>query len=130
MGYTHYFRLRGKAPSKEQWEKILARVVDEVFEADKYEGILCEEYNKEDRPAVVNDQFITFNGKGDKGHETFYLSRLNQQDFDFCKTARKPYDYAVVDVLRIVKDEAPDWLELSSDGGPEVFRKPYAHYEC
>ena len=43
----------------------------------------------------------------------------------FCKTAYKPYDAAVVDLLIEVREVAPDAITLSSDGDPGVFNDDY-----
>jgi hypothetical protein len=40
----------------------------------------------------VTDKAVCFNGVGEYSHETFYIPRAGSKgDFDFCKTARKPY---------------------------------------
>ena len=46
---------------------------------------------------VETDDYISFNGDAEKGHdhETFYVS-LDNVGFNFCKTARKPYDTIVL----------------------------------
>jgi hypothetical protein len=38
------------------------------------------------------------------------------ESFDFCKTARKPYDLAVCLVYMILKRHAPKSVKISSDG--------------
>ncbi len=62
---------------------------------------------------------IAFNGRGDDAHETCYIPKA-ASEFEFCKTAQKPYDGAVVAVYRLVRKYLPS-TELSSDGGDEVF---------
>ena len=87
-------------------------------------------------PQVDND-VIRFNGWKDDGHETFMLTKEKpeqagvlfeqlvqspswnpaaKESFDFCKTARKPYDMAVMLVLLIAHDVAPKSIRISSDG--------------
>lgn len=60
---------------------------------------------------------IRFNGMGENGHETF-LFKLDSEKFNFCKTARKPYDLPVCKILLVLKHYMPN-LELSSDGFSE-----------
>lgn len=79
----------------------------------------------------ITDEEIRFNGReeGDRGHETFslqrksdkrledYASRLDRKYiFDFCKTARKPYDIVVCCLLVILKHRLGNMIEISSDG--------------
>jgi hypothetical protein len=54
----------------------------------------------------------------DASHETFAIPlRVSHlQDFDFCKTARKPYDVVVTGVLCILAEAG---LDVSSDGEAE-----------
>jgi hypothetical protein len=76
---------------------------------------------------------VRFNGSGpneDLGHETFYVARVFRDGyrqerrpgsglfFQCCKTARKPYDLAVVACLTALKVRVPE-VELSSDGSFE-----------
>ncbi|MDE2026908.1 MAG: hypothetical protein KGJ11_00025 [Candidatus Omnitrophica bacterium] len=80
---------------------------------------------------------------GDCSHETFYFPRIQPSDsytidkisyidkdgnpvyndpaivglyFDFCKTAFKPYDLAVITILIIAKRHLKDFIFVSSDG--------------
>jgi hypothetical protein len=73
---------------------------------------------------------IRFNGWGDNGHETFLITREmsdysirdpeSGESFDFCKTARKPYDVAVCLVLLSIARHAPKSFSISSDGDWDV----------
>ena len=65
----------------------------------------------------INDNFISLNGEGEDSHESFYLQRTGNEEFEFCKTAQKPYDTLVVAVLTIVSDLG--YTEFSSDGDDE-----------
>lgn len=60
---------------------------------------------------------IEVNGTQENGHETFVLPyHLNGlSSFQFCKTARKPYDVVVVACL-IVLDYYVSCIEVTSDG--------------
>lgn len=64
----------------------------------------------------------------DYGHETFLLERSPRREgweredypygFDFCKTARKPYDQVVTAVLILCERFCPNWRDITSDGTP------------
>ena len=58
---------------------------------------------------------IRFNGKGEEGHETFMLTP-DSQEFNFCKTAQKPYDIVVVAILCLLAHHTSG-VTVSSDGG-------------
>jgi len=87
---------------------------------------------------IVTDELVSFNGDAtlagrtgrgndeDMSHETFHLPRVYEpQDwqrpdncgryFDFCKTARKPYDLAVTAALIALRHHFPE-VGVSSDG--------------
>ena len=115
MGYTHYWEL--PEIDKETWAKIQAASKEVVAEVPN----LQYEFNNPDPPLVDSDH-IRFNGQGSAGHETFFLERDGLRGFNFCKTARKPYDEAVTAVLCIVGHHLTragtlkDPYYISSDG--------------
>jgi len=115
MGYTHYWKL--PEIDEETWAKIQAASKEVVAEVPNLQ------YEFSDAgPPVVGPDIIRFNGKGQDGHETFYVERANPGGFNFCKTARKPYDEAVTAVLCIVghhltkEGTLKDPYYISSDG--------------
>jgi hypothetical protein len=71
------------------------------------------------RPEIGNDR-IVFNGDGtkDEDHETMCLERQGG-GFNFCKTARKPYDRYVKAVLVVANYYAPGALKVTCDGDNE-----------
>lgn len=89
--------------------KIFAEHFDEIANANGIAGT---------KPHVGKNE-VCFNGIEDDAHETCVVRR-NHTNFDFCKTARKPYDRVVVKVYKLVKKYLPETI-LSSDGGPAVF---------
>lgn len=104
MGYTHYFTLNSEEkPSMREWKAIVEKA-SAIYE--EHEDILCLESDQSNT--------LRFNGKGDDSHETFWLDR-DGDGFNFCKTARKPYDIAVFKVLKMVKEACPKWITLGSD---------------
>jgi hypothetical protein len=76
---------------------------------------VAEEYDNPNTPPEITDKHIVFNGTGDDGHETFILC-FGQQEWSFCKTARKPYDVLVVTVLMFCECYAPGAWDIGSDG--------------
>ena len=128
MGYTHYWARKNAEISDALWES---------FEDDcrkitaRHEGILCYEFNSPtEKPSITTDH-IRFNGIGPAGHETFLFERhfvprrpgyIDSEIFGFCKTARKPYDEVVVDILSCAKHRFGDIIGISSDGGDEAFK--------
>jgi hypothetical protein len=124
MGHTHYFYRKAELDKKDfsRYVGLIKKMVD-TPEAQK---ILAEEYDEPNKPALVSDDLIKFNGKDDDGHETFYFPRVlssqyhattkNGLTFDFCKTARKPYDKYVVAALIIAKVAFGKHVKFSSDG--------------
>lgn len=115
MGYTSYYSQVGPKPTNAEWEQICAEASAILT---RHADIVCRESDQPDDPPQIDGRYIIFNGRAEDGHETMVVDR-EQQGFEFCKTARKPYDAAVVEVLRAVKKICPKWLELSSDGDGE-----------
>lgn len=115
MGYTHYWTLKSEnAPTSQEWADICEKVNLALDNT-----IVCREYDRQDEPPEINSNQIVFNGKGNDGHETFWLDPTDD-GFQFCKTAKKPYDKFVVRSLQIAKDICPNWFQdLSSDGDGE-----------
>lgn len=129
MGYTHYWDRRNVEISDESWEAF-SEDCRKIFA--KHAGIICYEHDTPDaKPAIAPDH-IRFNGEGTLGYETFVFERhfipksrgstVSDLIFSFCKTALRPYDEVVVDVLSCAKERFGDIITISSDGGPEVFR--------
>lgn len=81
---------------------------------------LAYDYANPRREPVFSEHEIRFNGVWDLGHETFYLS-TKRSDFEFCKTARKPYDTVVVAILCLLHHHTE--IEVSSDGEPSDWER-------
>lgn len=107
MGYVHYYGLTKEI--KEIPTEALAKIKETV---EKHKDILRFEHD-EDKPPVITNQKIQFNGYEDKGYETFIFS-VNQLDYS-CKTNTKDYDMAVTKILLILFHYIPEF-KLSSDG--------------
>ena len=126
MGYTHYI-YRKTDFSEKQWEKICLDAFQILDHCKSRKIVLAYEYDSPEpgNPEVTPDH-IRFNGWKDEGHETFLITREKpenpsydpnaKESFDFCKTARKPYDLAVCLVLLSMKRHAPRSVRIGSDG--------------
>lgn len=117
MGYTHYWK-NGEIP-QENWDAAVVCVKELFKKLPK--GLIQKEWDNASVP-IANKNEIRFNGVDDDGHETFCLARSGE-GFSFCKTARKPYDVAVVAVLTIAKHYFGDLINVSSDGELEDWQE-------
>lgn len=116
MGYTHYFQ-QGREVTDKEWGGIMADAAC-ILQAAQDSGILLQRGYDDSRKPKVSLDVIQFNGFGDNGHEDFYLPRVMgpAHRFNFCKTARKPYDVAVAAIMLSMHHHAPGAWDLGSDG--------------
>lgn len=129
MGYTHYWR-QVRDLTETEWDDLIAVTKDIMWRsgvelADPMGNVLGGE--------VISSKEIAFNGIAEDSHESFVLNRvmrelydyekgMMQEDpgvFDFCKTARKPYDTVVTAVLIAAVAITGDAYVVSSDGYAE-----------
>ena len=125
MSYSHYFEIV-KRPNQEIWAQLMLDV-QKFFRNLPTSGelsdmgydvihlpFLCGPMG--DKKPICNTQRISFNGNEheDMSYETFTL--LPKKMDDYCKTGRKPYDFAVCAVLIIAYNHLPDLLLVRSDG--------------
>jgi hypothetical protein len=141
MGYTHTFAYK-KEPSPEQWAQLTTafkKVVENLPPASETAGgyypgwpiDLQVEYD-EAEPIIVDDELIKFNGAWDYGHETFWMPRAlpdDERPYLFCKTNRKPYDFAVCAVLILTEKYAPGCYEIGSDGDADDWMPALTHLQ-
>lgn len=114
MGYTHYFK-QIKPVDIDTWQKIVA---DVRLLLDASPVTICNGSGDIGSPPTVNDDSIAFNGENnanDDSHESFMLPR-QYAEFNFCKTAHKPYDLLVVASLCVADYHAPGAYDIGSDG--------------
>ena len=106
MGYTNYWYNK-RAFTDDEWK----RVKDEYkWLTEMGEEIIVDQSENKDE--------IMFNGMAIKGldHETFYINKKNDKEsFNFCKTARKPYDLAVWHLLYFINNETGAMKKISRD---------------
>ena len=113
MGYTVFFE-QSRAFTMQEWGDIRAACIPMFNRLKQIKGP-----SGIGRPEISNTG-ICFNGDASKGedHETFIIEREGN-GFQFCKTARKPYDRFVKAVLVIANYYAPGALKVSCDGDDE-----------
>jgi hypothetical protein len=94
MGYTRYWNRTAKA-----MDEGFVEFCNEVFKTCTKLGIKIGNSCGFGEP-TVNTKLVAFNGDASKDldHESCILD--DEEGFNFCKTARKPYDYAVRTILR------------------------------
>ena len=109
MGYTHYFtRQRPDREDSRRFEMFARGARTIIDYATTYDNIKIGDLE-------ISDEIVTFNGVGADSHETFYWA-LDASGFNFCKTARKPYDAVVTACLIHLKDVYGDLVDIGSDG--------------
>lgn len=122
MGYTHYWNFK-KENENEAFDKF-SKVCSKLHKNLPAHIKICDGLG-EGKPLFSNVA-VNFNGDGSQNleHETFHVE-ISDTDFNFCKTARKPYDLLVGACLL-----AAHFIlncEISSDGKIEEW-KPIADY--
>jgi len=130
MGYTHYWKKSKNKIDDNTWKEFLSmtRRMTKLIQGktttsaggyypDDTVKICGPMGNKK---LLANKDYLAFNGNEDQGldHESFVIMRSKASDFEFCKTARKPYDVLCVAVL-IMANEMDIIDEWRSDGDDE-----------
>jgi hypothetical protein len=120
MGYTHYFTFKkapkGKASQIEtNYQKALIDCQRIILAYSNVNGGLSgfSAHTKLGQYGGLN-----VNGSKEDGHETFVLREHFSQNesFNFCKTARKPYDTVVTACLIVLSYRLGACIDVSSDG--------------
>ncbi|CAI7649616.1 unnamed protein product [Penicillium palitans] len=119
MGYTHYYAIHGW--DTPEWQKAWAQLIQDVPNIIKEARVPLSgptEDEDEITPVVMDsEKGINLNGVRGNAHERFVLCKPGH--WNFCKTARKPYDVVVTSILLRIWLLAPKNLDLGSDGGYE-----------
>ena len=124
MGYTHYYN-RPKELDKSTFALFVADAKKIVAAVEK-RGIKLGNWDGKASPSLTNSK-VSLNGVGEDAHESFIIPRVFKPSewqkphddgnyFDFCKTARKPYDLAVASILLAFKHHFGGVVKVSSDG--------------
>lgn len=125
MGYTHYFRFNPikKGSTKQVESSYQLAVLQCQRLVSRYnmarpsgDDTRLAGYAAHCKPGMYKG--LKINGRGENAHEDFILREHYKQNdvFNFCKTARKPYDLAVVACLVILKHYLGESIQVSSDG--------------
>lgn len=140
MGYTHYnYRPRKNAGSAYMYGK-LALDAKAICEHAYTIGIKLGDWSGENgtSPQFTEGEF-SLNGIDDMSHESFVWQALPTQVewrknepeiFDFCKTARKPYDAVVTAILIRAKEIYGSCVRISSDGDWHEWQEGRELYEA
>jgi hypothetical protein len=110
MGYTRYWTRTDKPITQS-----FVDTVNKIIEDCRSKGITIRNGYGEDEP-IVTLNLISINGthENDLSHETFFMSN-DGDGWNFCKTARKPYDYAVREIIKAAEKEKLI-TDVASDG--------------
>jgi hypothetical protein len=115
MGYTHYWEIDKSFELSDECVSVLRDCcLAFQFVAEAFGSDIQFEYD-DAKPWVVTNKFVRFNGLDEQGHETFFF-HPTETGFNFCKTARKPYDLLVCACLYIIQYYHPKSIRISSDG--------------
>jgi len=107
MGYTNYWT-QTRDFTNDEWTKV-KREYEWLLEMDD-RNIIRDETYPDDYDLII------FNGKGELSHETMIIRKIkNSEDFQFCKTARKPYDIGVWHMLGFIKSNTEAYSEIRRD---------------
>jgi hypothetical protein len=141
MGYTHYWERPATLSSRKF--RAAARECRKAVEHLASEHALRVQFDDDSTlPAEFAADRIQFNGPGNDGHETFMVQRVYKPSypekrptagglwFDFCKTARKPYDAAVCVCLIVLRHHFGEKFIVSTDGDDEEEGWPVARQVC
>lgn len=117
MGYTHYWTFNGstKLDDEINYYNAIQDINRFVRWYDKKHHI-ASGYTAKSKKTYDG---VKINGIGNLRHEDFVLrdQLINSDNFNFCKTARKPYDILIVGSLLILKHHLKNNITISSDGG-------------
>ena len=118
MGYTHYWRPQ-RSFTEDEWASIKHGF---NLMIQKSTVLLAGPDGEKETPIQSDDKILAFNGVDDDSHETFWIDRKKVSNFEFCKTASKPYDEIVTAMLIYIDHVAFGAFDISSDGdmgGPD-----------
>jgi hypothetical protein len=136
MGYTHSWENKGHENDKENFKKVLEdakklyknmpKSTDSAGGYSKNQTLKLCGGDGTGKP-IFNENEIVFNGDNDLSHESFFITPY-PIDFEFCKTARKPYDLMVCAVLISCKKHLVNF-SYSSDGEEEEWEPAQKFYK-
>lgn len=110
MGYTHYWT--PKETTTKKWNKFVEAC--KILNKNLPKEIVIHSWDGIGEPEFT-DKLVSFNGDADSNldHESFVIKK-DDGEWNFCKTARKPYDLLVCSCLIAAHDILG--YEVNSDG--------------
>lgn len=116
--YGHYWEHNGF--DDKQWDK-LKKEVKGILQNAMRAGIELAGAYGNGKPSI-SDYSIELNGKAPKDdYETFRLTK-EPQEFEFTRTAQRPYDQVVVSIMAAAKKINKNF-KPKSDGGPSAIKR-------
>ena len=113
MGYTRYWKT-----TENKYDADAINTIKNIIKIAKEDyGIIIRGPDGFGEP-IINDDYIALNGDGENNleHETFLIENGKPDEFNFCKTARKPYDLVVNAIATFMFDEG--FIDSYSSDGP------------
>jgi hypothetical protein len=141
MGYTHYYsRSYTESDGKAEFLKFREGAERIIIEAVASGVKIADAFGEKLGRWENTDARVAFNGFDEEAHETFAWDATvpaardsaidnKRMFFNFCKTARKPYDAVVVACLLLLKDCYGDAVDISSDGDWSEWQDGRALYQ-
>lgn len=124
MGYTHYWEM-SRDISERNFKKLTndMKAIEAFIKNDEVcisDEITLHHPNGENEGVLYYSNTFGFNGNGLLGddHESMHIDLGENNSFTFCKTARKPYDFAVQLILISLKYHIRS-TRVTSDGDAE-----------
>jgi hypothetical protein len=127
MGYTHYFERKIDGSNDPQAYALFREGAEKLILEAQATGItIADGFGDKAGYWENTENRVAFNGLGEDSHETFGWDAICPINpihragkpfyFDFCKTARKPYDAVVTACLILLKQTYGEAVQVSSDG--------------
>lgn len=114
MGHTNYWTRDSKLHATK-----FADAAKDCRKILKHLGVPLAGRNGTGSPIFHADE-IAFNGKSPHDYETFSVLRVIEtgepKEFQFCKTALRPYDICVQAALIVLRHHLNEAISVSSDG--------------
>ena len=118
-GYTNYWE-QSEDFTNSEWSKIVRLAKATIKKAEKL-GIVIRDGWGKGKPKVNNNEIsINCDAENNLDHETFRITKKLNDDWDFTKTARKPYDAVVATILVGIQKITPEKFEPRADGSLRV----------
>jgi hypothetical protein len=140
MGYTHYWNFKSPTENYTEQKRKALMEIEVLLERMPKHSTSAGGYYLNDPLKIkggdgvakfeLKEKDIWLNGDAKDGydHGTFFINlETPGTDFDFCKTARKPYDFVVCAMLLSLANHLENF-EFSSDGDKEDWQPVVTFY--